>query len=116
MTNSVANPQNEVRNIQIAVDEVPANFPKDMEIDPYGSNWAELMEVAEKEKNISWTVIYRDTDGSLKENWHYLSDMNLMYVHNKYKHEKKEILYFEPKTLAYGQKLAQMSGSSKVAR
>lgn len=105
--------QNEIRNIQIAVDEVAANFPKDMKIDPYGPNWAELMEVAAKEKNISWTVVFREPDGGLKEAWHYLSDMNLMYIHNKYKHEKKEILYFEPKTLDFGQRLNQISGSSK---
>jgi hypothetical protein len=108
--------QNEVRNIQIAVDEVAANFPKDMEIDPYGPNWAELMEVAAKEKNMSWTVIYRDTDGELKEAWHYLSDMNLMYVQNKYKHQKKEILIFEPMTMDFGRRLASMTGSSRADR
>jgi hypothetical protein len=105
--------QDQRKNIEIAISQVPANFPKDMEIDPYGPAWAELMKKAEKEINQNYTIIYRDTNGDLNEAWHYLSPMNLEYIKNKYKHQKKEILIFEPMTMDFGRRLASMTGSSK---
>jgi hypothetical protein len=78
--------------------------------------WLELLEKASKAVLKSYTIIYRDTDDCLKESWHHLSDMNIEYVQNKYKQQKKEILYFEPKTLDFGQRLNQITGNSKVAR
>lgn len=108
--------ENQAINVMTAINEVPEKFPKDMEIDCDSPEWKHALELAAKETNQSYTIIYRDTDDTLKEAWHYLSPMNIKYVKNKYKHQKKDIIYFEPMALKFGQKLAQMSGSSRVAR
>jgi hypothetical protein len=108
--------ENQAVNVMKAINEVPENFPKDMEIDCDSPEWKHALELAEKEVNQSYTIIYRDIDDTLKEAWHYLSDMNMKYIKNKYKHQKKDIILIEPKTLNFGQRLGQLQGNSKVAR
>jgi hypothetical protein len=75
--------------------------------------WKELLELAANQVNLDYTIIYRDTDGDLKEAWHWISPMNLYDVQAKYKDKKKEIYFFGEKTLPFGAKLASMKGSSK---
>jgi hypothetical protein len=108
--------QNQALNITIALNNVPENFPKDMEIDCDSPEWKQTLEVAAKAVNQSYTIIYRDTDGTLKEAWHWLSELNMPYIKNKYKHQKKDIIFIGPMTMKFGAKLASMQGNSKVAR
>jgi hypothetical protein len=105
--------QNQAVNIMKAINEVPENFPKDMEIDCDSPEWKHALDLAEKEENQSYTIIYRDTDDNLKEAWHWLSEMNMKYVRNKYKHQKKDVIYIGLKTMEFGAKLSSMKGSSK---
>lgn len=78
--------------------------------------WLELLEKAGEAVNQSYTIIYRDTDQELKEAWHWLSDMNMDYIKEKYKKQKREILYLEPMTMKFGAKLALIKGNSKADR
>jgi hypothetical protein len=102
--------KNNALNITIAINEVPANFPKGLEVDCDSPEWKQALKKAEQAKNQSYNIIYRDTDQGLKEAWHFLSDLNIAYIRNKYKHEKKDILYFELKTKDYGERLKAISG------
>jgi hypothetical protein len=77
------------------------------------TEWHELLERASKAVNQSYTIIYREPNGDLGEAWHWLSDMNMEYVKEKYTKQKKEILYFELKTMKFGDRLASIKGSSK---
>jgi hypothetical protein len=65
------------------------------------------------EKLNCYTVIYRDVDRELREAWHTVTDSNIEYVKNKYKKQQKEILYFVPKELPFGQFLKTIKRSSK---
>jgi hypothetical protein len=62
----------------------------------------------------SYTIIYRDKDGELKEGWHCLSNTNVEYIKEKYKEQKKEIYRFLPKHLPFGEYLKTISGDSKA--
>ena len=77
------------------------------------TEWKELLKKAEKAVNQSYTIIYRDTDGELKEAWHWLSDMNMADIKEKYKKQKKDIVRFVPKTMEFGALLASIRGGSK---
>lgn len=67
----------------------------------------------EKIENTSYTIIYRDTDGQLKEAWHHLNDTNIPYVSEKYRKAGKLIHEFRTKTLPFGQYLSTIVGGSK---
>lgn len=66
-----------------------------------------------KIENRSYTIIYRDTDGELKESWHHLNDTNIDWVKKKYKKQGKEILRFVEKELPFGVYLGRLAGGSK---
>ena len=75
--------------------------------------WKEFAEKARSAENKSYTVIYRESNGDLNEAWHHLNDANIKLVKEKYKQEKKDILYFVPKEKPFGAFLASIHGSSK---
>ena len=77
------------------------------------AEWHELLERAGKAINHCYTIIFREPNGELGEAWHWLSDMNMEYVKEKYAKQKKEILYFELRTMKFGDRLASIKGSSK---
>jgi hypothetical protein len=89
--------------------------PKKTENEIYleSAEWKELLEKAAIAVNQSFTIIYRDTDGELKEAWHWLSDLNLEHVKQKYKKANKEIIRFGPKEYEYGVYLSMIKGGSK---
>jgi hypothetical protein len=74
--------------------------------------WAELLVEAEEAVNDSFTVIYRDKDNELKEAWHWLSDMNIEYIKEKYKKQGKDIIRFVKKEKVFGQYLKLIHGGS----
>ena len=94
-------------------DLIEAKPKTENEIYLESAEWKELLEKARNAKPESYTVIYREPNGELSEAWHWLSDMNIEYVKEKYAKQKREILYFEPKTMEYGERLASIKGSSK---
>jgi hypothetical protein len=94
-------------------DLIEAKPKTENEIYLESAEWKELIEKAGKSVNQSWTIIYRDTDGELKEAWHWLSDLNMKSIKEKYFKQKKEIFMFVPKTMEYGGLLASIKGGSK---
>lgn len=93
-----------------------AEIAKDYEDYLNSSEWKEILKKAETAINQNYTIIYRDGDGDLKEAWHYLSDMNIEYVKEKYKKEKKQIYHFVLKKLPFGEYLKTITGNSKNSR
>jgi hypothetical protein len=91
-------------------DLIEAKPKKENEIYLESTEWKELLEKASKAVNQSYTVIYRDTNGELSEAWHWLSDMNIEYIKEKYAKQKKEIIIFEPMTMDYGKRLTSIHG------
>ena len=77
------------------------------------AEWKNLLEQARTQPLYSYTIIYRDTDDSLKEAWHHLADMNIEGVKQAYKEQKKDIIRFVPKELPFGAYLKTITGSSK---
>ncbi len=77
--------------------------------------WKDQLKQAEKAVQKSYTIIYRDLSGELQETWVQMSDDNIEYVKAKYKKAKKDIYYFGPKTLPFGEKLKSLKGNSKNA-
>jgi hypothetical protein len=63
--------------------------------------------------NFNYTTIYRDKDGEIKEGWHFIAKYDIDWIKEKYKHQGKELLYFDLQTLAYGERLKTFVGSSK---
>jgi hypothetical protein len=94
-------------------DMVEAKPKTENEIYLESAEWKELLEKAGKAVNQSWTIIYRDTDGELKEAWHWLSDLNMQDIKAKYAKQKKEIFRFVPMTMGFGELLASIKGGSK---
>jgi hypothetical protein len=74
------------------------------------AEWQELLEKASKAVNRSYTIIYREPNGELSEAWHWLSDMNMDHIKEKYAKQKKEIVRFVPKELGFGEYLKSISG------
>ena len=77
------------------------------------AEWQQQLEEARNAKLQSFTVIFRDSDDSLKESWHYIDEKQIDYIKAKYKKEKKDVIRVVPKELAFGQYLQTISGSSK---
>ena len=75
--------------------------------------WKNLLKQAKTAENKSYTVIYREPNGDLNEAWHFLNDLNIELVKEKYAHEKKEILYFAQKEKPFGDYLNSIYGGSK---
>jgi hypothetical protein len=94
-------------------DKVEAKPKTENDIYLESAEWKELLKKAETAENKCYTIIYRDTDGDLKEAWHWLSDLNIEDVKAKYRKQKKEIYRFVPKTMEYGALLASIKGGSK---
>src|SRR6476646_2565490 len=78
--------------------------------------WKEILKKSETAINKNYTIIYRDTDGDLKEAWHYLSEDNIEYLKGKYKNLKKYVVRFVLKELPYGEYLKTITGNSKNSR
>jgi L-rhamnose mutarotase len=94
-------------------DLIEAKPKTENEIYLESAEWKELLEKASKAVNQNYTVIYREPNGDLSEAWHWLSNMNMEYIKEKYAKQKREILIFEPKTMEYGKRLASIHGDSK---
>jgi hypothetical protein len=88
--------------------------PKKSENQMYceSAEWLNLLEQARNSVMKDYTIIYRETDGTLAENWHFTTEMNFEYLKEKYKKQKKEIVMFVPKLLPYGEYLKTITGSS----
>lgn len=91
-------------------DLIEAKPKTENEIYLESQEWKDLLEKASKAVSKSYTIIYRDTNGDLNEAWHFLSDLNIEYVKEKYAKQKKEIIIFEPMTMDYGKRLASIHG------
>ena len=73
--------------------------------------WKDQLEKAKQAKPKSYSCVFKDTDGELKEAWHFLSEDNIERVKNKYVQAKKEIVYFELMGLKdFGQALKEIKG------
>lgn len=75
--------------------------------------WLEYVETLRKQKPEEYTVVYRETDGSLREAWHFTAEINLDYIKEKYEKQKKDIVRFVRKELPFGEYLKTITGSSK---
>jgi hypothetical protein len=95
--------------------ERPSKTKEQLENEAYlnSPEWKELLEQGSKAVNYDYTFIYRDTDGSLREDWHFMSDINMDYVKGKYAKQKKEIIKIVLKELPFGEYLKSIYGSSK---
>jgi len=107
---------NEVLTDGPMTDKRQKEIDKQKEYEEYlnSPEWKEILRKAETAVNRDYTIIYRDTDGELKEAWHYLSDDNIDYVTETYKKLKKPIYHFVEKDLPYGEYLKKVKGSSKT--
>ena len=75
--------------------------------------WKNLLKQARTAKNKSYTVIYREPNGDLREAWHFLNDLNIESVKETYAEGQKEILYFAQKEKPFGDYLKSIHGGSK---
>lgn len=75
--------------------------------------WLGFVDEIKKQKPREFTVIYRDTDGALREAWHFTAEINIDYIREKYEKQKREIVRFVPKELPFGEYLKTITGSSK---
>lgn len=99
-------------DLQVAVNQVlTAEKKKDLFID--NTTWTHFLADAENHENKEYTIIYREQSGELKEAWHWLSQENFEYIHNKYIFDKKEIIRFVEKVLPFGEYLKSIKGDSK---
>lgn len=86
------------------------NLKKEYEEYLQSKEWKDLIEKGRNAVNESYTVIYRESNGELKEAWHYLSEDNIAHIKEKYKKKKLEIVRFVKKELPFGDYLKSISG------
>lgn len=78
--------------------------------------WLEFVKKNKKVTLNNYTVIYRDTNGELSEDWHFIAEFNIDFVKEKYTKSNKEVLYFVLKELPFGDFLKKITESSKDSR
>lgn len=99
---------NEMNEVKVnPIQQIAERLEKKRKNEEYmkSAEYKKFAEDSRNAKNESYTVIYRDTDGTLRESWHCIAEMNIDYVKGKYAKEKKEIIRFVIKELPFGEYL-----------